>query len=109
GVGSGGYAGSRFQRLRCLANDGIFERISCDLPHRNESIDCLGKAYGEDAMIACGAERFEIQIERTTEAIRTKEHEHIQPVERIDEAEANVHVMLQAISVIDIEVPQLAR
>src|SRR5437773_1590291 len=78
GIGSGGYSGSRFQRCSCLANDRIFERFTRDLPHRNESIDCLGKAYGEDAMIARCAERFEIQIERTTEAIRTKEHEHIQ-------------------------------
>src|SRR5260370_25993964 len=86
GIGSGRVDGSCLQGFSCFANHRILKRLSGDVPHRYESIDGLRKADGEYAVVACCAERLEIQIERTVEAVRTKKHEHIQPVEGIDQS-----------------------
>src|SRR6267142_1615670 len=69
-IGSGRDTRACFQRIRCLAKNWIFKRIAGYFPQRNESIDSLWKADGKNAVIAGGAQRFEIQIERPVESVR---------------------------------------
>src|SRR5215472_9873462 len=82
-VSSRGNTGSRFQGGGRLTNHRIFQSFTCDFPESDESIDCVRETDRKDAVIARRAQRLEIKIEGTVEPVRTEQHQHIQPIERV--------------------------
>ena len=91
-----------------LGDDGVRDRLAGHLPQGDEAIDGGGEADGEDAVVAGGARRFVVEIERAVVAVAAQQNEHVQPVERIHQADADIDVVLQTVAVVDVEVPQLA-
>lgn len=58
-------------------------------------------------MVACSSRGFVVEVERAVIAMATEEDEDVEPVEGINEADSDVHVVLEAIAVVDIEVEEL--
>src|SRR4030095_14837127 len=66
---AGSHAGARLKSGSRFANDGILERLTGDLPQRNETIDSVRKTDSEYSVITRGSQRLEIQIEWPAEAV----------------------------------------
>src|ERR1035437_1252317 len=96
------------QSLSCFMNDRVGEGLTGHFPKCDESIDCSRKADLEDAPVARSAWRLEIIIEWSVITVRAKQHQDIQPVEWIDEAHGQIDIVLQAVPVVHIEVPEFA-
>src|SRR5215475_7741820 len=99
--------GSRFQGGGCLANHRILQGFTGNFPESDESIDCIRETDSKDAVVAGRAQRLEIEIEGPVEPVRTEQHQHIQPIERVDQADGDIHIVVQTVSVVDVEMPKL--
>src|SRR5215472_19250496 len=107
-IRSRGHPGTGFQRVGGLAKDWVLSDLPRYLPQSDEPVYRRRETHREHTVIARRARRLEIEVERTLEAVRAQQHQYVQPVERIHQAHADVHVVLQPVAVVDIEVPQLA-
>src|SRR5437868_881481 len=93
------------QGLGCFVNDWVGQSLTGYFPKGDESIDRSGKADLEDTPIARSTWGLEIKIKWPVIAVSAEQHQHVQPVERIDKAHRKIYVMFQTVAVIDIEVP----
>src|SRR6516162_2633081 len=100
GIAAGMNTRAGLESLGTFTNNRILEGLSCNFPKRDESVDGIRETDGKHSVIACRAQRLEVEIERPVESIRPEQHQDIQPIERIDEANRDIHIVLQPVTVV---------
>src|SRR5439155_21880258 len=110
GFGVAGIQGfaTGFERVGGFFNYRVGDHVAGHLPQSDETVDRSRKADREDAVVAGGTRRLVVQVERAVVSVAAKKHQHVQPVKRIHQADGDIHIVFEPVSVVDVEVPQLA-
>src|SRR5579872_6624911 len=96
------------QSGHCFFDDWIGDYVASHFPKSDETIDSRREADGEDAVVAGGARGFVVQIKRAVVVVTTQQHQHVEPVERIHQADRDIDIMFEPITIVNIEMPQFA-
>src|SRR5271165_1970219 len=78
------------QGFRRLLHDGVGNDFAGHLPKRDEAIHGGRETDLENAEIAGGAWGLEVEIERTVVVMAPQQNQNVQPIQRIDESEADI-------------------
>ena len=85
----------------------VGHHLAGHLPQGDEAVDSGGKGNIEDAIVRGSAGRFKVEIERPIVVVSSQEHEDVEPVEGVDEADGDVDIVLEAVAIVDVEVEEL--
>ncbi len=99
---------SGFERVRSLFDDRIGQNVAGHFPESDEAVDGRREADGKHAAVTGGSRRFVVQVERAVIVVAAEQYQHVQPVEGVHEANGDIDVMLQPVTIVDVEMPEFA-
>ncbi len=108
GVGGRNGAAAGAESGDGFGDDGVGDGFAGHFPESDKAVDGGREADGEDAVVAGGAGRLVVEIEGAGVVVGAEEDKDVEPVEGIDEADGDIDVVLEAVAVVDVEVPELA-